>query len=162
MEEEWKPIKDFPDYQVSNLGRVKSLFGRYGILERILKPHPVGSKGEQYLAVALYNEEKKLHIKIHKLVAEYFLTNPDNLPCIDHINRNKIDNRAENLRWASYQTNAINQTRKVGRLNQKYIYETKSNNYLVNIRRYKKAIVSKVFNSLEEAVEARDTFLISN
>jgi hypothetical protein len=160
--EEWRTIKDFPDYQVSNLGRVKSLVGRYGIEERILKGGYVGRKTEQYHAVTLYNETEKYQVKTHKLVAEYFLENPNSYPCIDHINRNRFDNRVENLRYVPYQINAINTTRKPNKLNQQYIYPTKSGNYIVNIRRFQKPIASKVFKTLEEAIAYRDSILHQN
>lgn len=51
---------------------------------------------------------KKKRYKVHRLVAETFIDNPDNLPFIDHIDRNPTNNSLENLRWASCQTNNLN------------------------------------------------------
>lgn len=100
IEEIWKPIEGFDNYQVSNWGRVKSLwFGK----ERILKPTKIG-KG--YLAVCLYKGRSQ-HCKkyVHHLVASAFLENPHNLSCINHINEVKTDNRSENLEYCDYAFN---------------------------------------------------------
>lgn len=50
----------------------------------------------------------KRTILVHRLVAELFIPNPDNKPCVDHINHDKLDNRVENLRWVSVKENANN------------------------------------------------------
>ena len=105
MNEIWKDIKDYPNYMVSNLGRVKSLSNNKARKEKILKQHK-NSNG--YLFVALSKNGKIKCYRVHRLVAEAFLPNPDNKPCIDHINTNKIDNRVENLRWCSHKENINN------------------------------------------------------
>ena len=57
------------------------------------------------------NKERKLK-KIHRLIAEAFIPNPENKPCIDHINTIRHDNRIENLRWATYKENGNNEITK--------------------------------------------------
>lgn len=115
MEEIWKDIEGYENlYQVSNMGNVKSLEryeltnGRVKIRkrkEKILKPHP---NGEGYPCVVLSkNSNQKTH-RVHRLVAQAFIPNIDNKPCVDHINRNKLDNRVENLRWVTNQENMNN------------------------------------------------------
>ena len=111
MEEEiWKPIKDFEGYyEVSSLGRVKSLNYRGTGKEKVLK-NIEEYKG--YLIVNLTKNGKQKSFYVHRLVAEAFIPNPDNLPCIDHINTIKNDNRVENLRWVTYKENNNNQLTK--------------------------------------------------
>ena len=111
MEEEiWKPIKDFEGYyEVSNIGRVKSLNYRGTGKEKILK-NIEDYKG--YLEVGLTKNGKRKQFKVHRLVAEAFIPNPENKPCIDHINTVKNDNRVENLRWVTYKENMNNEISK--------------------------------------------------
>ena len=102
----WKDIDGYEGlYQVSNLGRIKSL--RYG-KERIMKPgkHPDG-----YFVVTLSQNNKKNYHKVHRLVAQMFLENPYNLPQVNHKNENKADNRVENLEWCSAKYNSNYGTR---------------------------------------------------
>ena len=106
MEEEiWKPIKDYEGlYEVSNLGRVKSLNYRKTGKEKILKN--IECRG--YLAVCLTKNGKQKLFKVHRLVAETFIPNPESKPCIDHINTIKNDNRVKNLRWVTHKENNNN------------------------------------------------------
>ena len=108
MEEEiWKPIKDFEGYyEVSNIGRVRSLNYKRTGKEKILK-NIEDYKG--YLEVGLTKNGKRKQFKVHRLVAEAFIPNPENKPCIDHINTVKSDNRVENLRWVTYKENSNNE-----------------------------------------------------
>lgn len=95
----WKVINNFEDYQVSDLGEIKSLkFGE----EKILKPQKLNSG---YLYVYLCKDGAVYHKTIHRLVAEAFIENVDNKPCIDHINTIRTDNRVENLRWCTHKEN---------------------------------------------------------
>jgi hypothetical protein len=70
-------------------------------------------KGYKY--VNLYKDKKKKSYRIHRLVALHFIPNIDNKPSVDHINRNRADNRVENLRWASHSENSINQVKVLNR-----------------------------------------------
>lgn len=114
----WKPIVGYEAYEVSNLGRVRSLRGNGRILKqqttrtgyKVLwlyngQPHGNGRNGKSY--------------QVHRLVAEAFLPNPNLLPEINHINEDKADNRAENLEWCSHAYNSAYGTRgkKIGKKN---------------------------------------------
>ena len=107
MEEEiWKPIKDYEGlYEVSNLGRVKSLnyrgTGKWKILKNI-------ECSNGYLVVVLTKNGKRKQFKVHRLVAEAFIPNPENKPCVDHINTIRTKNYVWNLRWVTHEENNNN------------------------------------------------------
>ena len=96
-------------YQISNLGNVKSLNYKNTHQEKLLKPVP-HSKG--YLKIQLMKDGKRKSFFIHRLVAEAFLSNPDNKPEVNHINSNRQDNRLENLEWVSTSENALHRWRR--------------------------------------------------
>lgn len=100
----WKDIQGYQGlYQISNLGNIKSFPRKYSIKnERILKPAKT-SKG--YYFVYLYKNGKAKMYLLHRLIAESFIPNYNNKPCINHINGIKTDNRIENLEWATYSEN---------------------------------------------------------
>lgn len=90
MNETWKEIKDYVGlYWISNLGNVKNRHGR------ILKPEIRSS----YYSVDLCKNGIRKKYRIHRLVAEAFVSNPDSLPIINHKDENRLNNEANNLEW---------------------------------------------------------------
>lgn len=104
--EEWRDIKGFEGwYQVSNFGRIKSLNRPFKPGDKIL--HPT-LKDDGYMKVSLLGGRSKgKNMLIHRLVAEAFLPNPDNLPIINHKDENKSNNHVENLEWCTYRYNTM-------------------------------------------------------
>ena len=161
----WKDIKGFEKrYQVSNLGRIKSLpkfvnnnpnyssIGYY-TKEKILKPF---NNKKMYKLVKLYKGNKSYNKKVHRLVAEAFIPNVKNLPQVNHIDGNKQNNCVENLEWCTNKENQIHawennlQTKKYG-----------ANNKLSKkVEQYDlKGNLIKIWDCVEEA---RKTLHISN
>lgn len=109
MEEVWKDIPGYEGkYQISSWGRVKSLNYHYTGKEGFLTPRLIGSKNKQYYAVHFTNNGRCYDYKIHQLVAEAFIPNPDNLPEIDHIDGNSLNNISTNLQWCTHKENMNN------------------------------------------------------
>ena len=99
----WKDIKGYEGlYQVSNLGRVKSLPRKNHPKEEFRNLSP-DSKG--YLRVNLFKNNKGKTHKVHRLVAEAFIPNPNNYPQVNHKDENKANNNVDNLEWCTNKYN---------------------------------------------------------
>ena len=119
MEEIWKDIKDYEGhYQVSNLSRVKSIkFGK----EIILKQH---IRGGYYSVVLSKNGILKI-FKVHRLVAQAFIPNPNNYKEVNHKDENKQNNVISNLEWCDrkYNQNYGTRTERVAEKCSKKVYQ---------------------------------------
>lgn len=106
MQEIWKDVKGYEGlYQVSNFGRVKSFRASWKLgkpKETILHPSLINSG---YEVVTLYSKEKRQKFQVHRLVALNFIPNPENFPCVNHKDENKLNNCVNNLEWCTYQYN---------------------------------------------------------
>ena len=110
MENEiWKPVIGYEGlYEVSNLGRLKSLAKKRGTV--LLHPRIIKGRINRhgYCQQTLVKEGQRKTISRHKIVAQAFIPNPDNKTDIDHINTIRTDNRVENLRWVTKKENCNN------------------------------------------------------
>ncbi len=114
----------------------------------VLKPMKMRTKNLTY---PLYMKKK-----VHRLLAEAFIPNPDNKPNVDHINRDKFDYRLENLRWVTYQENTWNRTKKKNATS-KYFGVSKADNqnfWVSQITFNKKGYCLGYFDNEIEAAEA--------
>lgn len=97
--ERWKQIKDFPDYEISTNGYVKSFKNNKERILKNLKNH------NNHLYVELRHNNERRVKKIHRLMAEAFIPNPENKPFVRHLNDIPDDNRLENLAWGDHMDN---------------------------------------------------------
>lgn len=110
MEEIWKDIKGYESlYQVSNMGRIKSLerykenHSKLQKVEEKIKTINIKNSGYQF--VQLYKNNKYKNLMVHRLVAQAFIPNVDNKPQINHIDGNKLNNNVTNLEWCTNSEN---------------------------------------------------------
>lgn len=166
MEEVWKPIEGYEGlYEVSNLGRVRSLEFRNGSgrHRRITVLSPTDN-GHGYKIIGLLVNGKRKNHYVHRLVAKAFVPNPDSLPVIDHIDHDRGNNVADNLRWMTqgdnvrYSRGLMCKPRQKPMANtgERYISKQKKDGrYRLTIRRKQIG----VFDTIENAVEVRDEIL---
>jgi len=100
MEEVYKSIMDFENYEISNLGNVRNI--KTGKIKR----NCVDSRG--YYTVGLHKDKQQKTKTLHQLVANAFIENPENKPCVDHQDNNPLNNNVYNLRWVTCQENQQN------------------------------------------------------
>lgn len=101
--EEWKQIPNLP-YEISSLGKIRNLQGK------VLKTYVQNSGYEQ---IKINYQGLHIHKSIHRLVAEAFIPNPLNRPCVNHIDGNKLNNTVNNLEWCTNSENILH-ARKTG------------------------------------------------
>lgn len=95
----WRDVEGYEGlYQVSNLGRVKSLSRVFSKGTKILKPLKINSG---YFIVNLWKNNRCTHKLIHRLVANEFIDNPHKKKCVNHIDGNKENNNINNLEWVT-------------------------------------------------------------
>lgn len=137
-------IKDYPNYLIYEDGRVFSKKKQKFVTTRICN--------SGYLRVRLYANRKVKSLSIHRLIAIHYIPNPNKLEMVDHINRNKLDNRIENLRWVNRSTNSLNKS-------SKSLNIVKDNyGFRVHIQR-NKLTYCKTKKTMEEAIVQRDLML---
>lgn len=145
----WKNIPNYEDkYQVSNLGRVKSLQRWSGTKfydrEYILNNYV--NKKNGYVYVYLTKNNKSKNVRLHKLVAENFIDNSNNYNQINHIDGNKQNNNVENLEWCNSSYNI----RDMYKRNGKYL---KDNEIIEKYKKLKSCNkVAKIFNMSGENI----------
>lgn len=102
---EWREVKFNPAYQVSEDGQIRSSYKSNKSKTGILRP---GKTNVGYIQVILRDEEGYTKgFKVHRLIAEAFIDNPNNLPEVNHIDMDKTNNRVENLEWVSHRDNIL-------------------------------------------------------
>lgn len=101
----WETIKYYPEYEINQFGQVKRIRGKKGaVLGRLLKSR-LDSKG--YPEVCLCHNAKSKRFRIHRLLAQTFIPNPLNKPCVNHIDGNRQNNALSNLEWVTKSENTL-------------------------------------------------------
>lgn len=134
MEEIWKPIDQFPNYNVSNLGNIKNI-----ITNKPLKS--VCKDG--YCNISLVNDKIQKTLKVHRLVALAFIENPENKSDVNHKDKNKINNHVSNLEWMTRKENNIHRCKDL-------IITTNKNKPIYRIDKNTNEIL-ETYNSIEDA-----------
>ena len=114
MIEEWRPVVGYEGlYEVSNTGRVRSV-DKYDSMNRFLRGRILRlfTDGLGYLRAQLYSNSKRKSFLVHRLVAQAFIPNPDNLPQVNHRDENPGNNNVDNLEWCDRSYNNNYGTRK--------------------------------------------------
>lgn len=106
QQEDWKCLRDYPEYEISTLGRVRNAKKHNKDEKDHIRVPDINSKG--YARLRLVRDGKIIRKFVHRLVAETFLENPENKEMVDHINGDHKDNRLCNLRWSTRSENMLN------------------------------------------------------
>jgi hypothetical protein len=141
-------LKDYEKlYRINKKGEIWSCF-----YNKFLKPTTNKYGYHQYV---LCNTKVHKTLTTHRLLAIQFIPNPNNLPFVDHIDNNRLNNCLENLRWVSLQQNQLN------RKDTKHLYITyRRNSYTINILEKKRIIYCSSHKDLDQAILVRDAALI--
>ena len=172
MMEEWKDIAGFEGlYQVSNLGRVRSLdrerrqMSSHGtMMTKMYRGSAITptNNGNGYMIVGLRKDGVRKNYYVHRLVADAFISNPDNCEQVNHKDYNKSNNTAENLEWVSqidnihYSPTHMEKPKaraKQTATGERYITK-KGDRWRLNIQQ-KGLKVDRKFRTLEEAIAAK-------
>jgi len=149
---EWKQIEGYEWYEISTTGQVRT---RAKNKDKLMKVRMYG----EYQAYKLSKDNKGRLVTIHRLIALHFIPNPNGYDYVDHINRDKLDNRIENLRWVTFSENRFNTpAQKNNKLGEKYI-SRRGTSFRVSLRWVN---IFRDFKTLTEAIEWRNEYLTSN
>jgi len=132
--EEWRVIKEFPNYSVSNLGNIINNKTNK-TLRKIIKGG--------YYTISLLNNTSRKNMKVHRLVAQTFIENPENKPEVNHKDKNKLNNNINNLEWNTRLENCQHKSLTL-------IYKSNKNKPVIRLDKNNENII-ETYNSIEDA-----------
>ncbi len=103
--ERWRKSIEFPQYEVSSLGRVRHIGGKPRKFQVV----------RGYVYVGVWHNGKYRNVRVHRLIANAFVPNPQNKPYVNHIDGNKANNNANNLEWCTASENETHKQRVLGK-----------------------------------------------
>lgn len=161
--EKFREIKEYPDYEVSNYGRVRNkktqkTLCHYVFIDKYSKPRSC--------KICIYKNGKSILKSIHILVAQTFIPNLENKPIVDHIDRDPTNNNVLNLRWATPKENSNNRNRPTqnirntsGELN--IYFSNREKCWMYRFSSDCKIIYGGRYKTFEEAKKAKDSGIIN-
>jgi hypothetical protein len=143
-------LKDYEKlYKINKKGEIWSCF-----LKKFLS---LCINQDGYYHYTLCNENGKKYVVAHRIVAKQFIPNPNNLPLIDHIDRNRLNNNIDNLRWVTLRQNQLNRKD----TKHPYIYYREAKNkYRIEIAIKRKVVYTSDHKDLDQAILVRDAAMI--
>ena len=147
--EEYRIIKGFESYSVSNLGNVRN--------DKTGKIMKLKNNGRGYYHIGLRKNDKQYYQYIHRLVGLAFIPNPSNKQTVDHIDNNPVNNNVSNLRWASFTEQQYNKEISTNNTSgsKGVCFSKTSNKWIAYIYRNGKKIHLGLFTNKEDAIKAR-------
>ena len=147
--ETWKSINGYENYEISDHRNIKNI-----TTHKMLSPN-IRSTG--YYFIEVYDNKIRRTKAIHRLVAEAFLENPDDKRCVDHIDRDKLNNHKSNLRYATNSENNMNKSRQSNNTSGAIgvSFRKDRNKWRATIQKDGKLIHLGYFETKEGAIEAR-------
>ena len=142
-------VQGYPNYLIYEDGKI---FSKYK--NNFIKPH-INSEG--YYHKNLYKNNNRKNHSIHRLIAIHYIPNPENKREVDHINRDRSDNRIENLRWVTHSENMQNKGIRIDNTSGvKYIsYNTRTDRWVFR-KIINGKLTCKYFKTKEEAIEFKN------
>ena len=154
--EEWREIEERPNYLISNLGNVKRKSKEFNHKFITIKGS-VNNRGYRYVRF-FKDDGKRLNLSIHRCVAKAFISNPDELPCVDHIDNNTLNNDVNNLRWCTHQDNCRNQKQNTSNKKNGVSYDKKNERWSARGRENGKSMFLGYYDTYDEAKQARENW----
>ena len=152
--EEWREIKERPNYLISNLGNVKRKSKEFKNKFIAIKGS-VNNRGYKY--IQFFKEDgKRMNLSVHRCVANAFIENHTNLPCVDHIDNNRLNNNVNNLRWCNQKDNCKNQKQRTPNKKNVVNYDKLKQRWIAYGRENSKFKFLGYYDTYDEARQARE------
>ena len=153
MQEDYKPVLDFEEYEVSNFGNVRNTITGETLRQSVYKEY---ARVDLFKNLGRYDMVQKT-IDVHRLVGLTFIPNPLNKRIVDHIDRDKRNNNLDNLRWATHSENSMNRSTPKNNTSS-YVgvsYVKTSKKWRAVLIKNGKNISLGTYSNFEDAVKAR-------